>query len=176
MNAVPFSKLKVAVAAEQKWKEQLDLAEKFLRKVFPDCYVGKTMQSVRATLQSNSDLSVGSALASCLPTTIPYDLYVTDKSASVHSLIVGDFRTTPLLREAMRLIGTSVSEGREAAVVCKLHNMGPCVIHNISMQSQANPRIVIPASVKGVSQIQVISLDFFVDDCNGNRKKENKNE
>lgn len=169
---VPFNKLKAAVTAEQKWRDKLDLAESFIRKVFPEAYIGRIMQNIRATLNSNQDMELGVAVAACLPTTLPYDLYVTDKTASVHSLLVGDFRTTPLLKFALRSIGTSTADGRQAAVICKLNNMGTCVIHNVPLQSQSNPRIVIPASARGVSQIQVISLPFFVDDINGVRKKE----
>lgn len=176
MSTVPFAKLRASVAAENKWREQLDLAEEFLRKVFPECRIGKTMQAVRGSLQSNPAMDIGAALSACLPAPLPYDLYVTDKSASVHSLIVGDFRTTPLLKTAMRSIGMSAGDGRQAAVICRLNNMGVCVIHNVSLQSQSNPRIVIPASAQGVSQVQVISLDFFVDDINGRRKREQKDE
>lgn len=174
MSTVPFGKLQTAVDAEQRLREQFDLAEDYLRKIFPDCRIGKTMQAVRTTMQSNPELAVGAALASCLPTPVPYDIYVTEKSASVHSLIVGDFRKQPLLKYAMRSLGASAAEGSQAIVLCRLKNMGPCVIHNVPLQSQANPRIVIPASTAGVTQVQVISLDFFVDDINGKRRKENE--
>lgn len=174
MSTIPFGRLQTAVGAEQRLREQFDLAEDFLRKIFPDCRVGKTMQAIRATMQSNAEMDVGAALAACLPTPAPYDIYVTDKSASVHSLIVGDFRKQPLLKYAMRSLGASALDGSQAVVLCRLKNMGPCVIHNVPLQSQANPRIVIPASAVGVAQVQVISLDFFADDINGKRRKEDE--
>lgn len=172
MSAVPFGKLQTAIAEEQRLREELDLAEEFLRKIFPACSIGRTMQAIRSALQGNADMEVGAALSACLPSPVPYDIYVSNKTASVHSLIVGDFRRQPLLKYAMKSLGISVAEGNQAIVLCKLKNMGPCVIHNVSLQSQANPRIVIPASTAGVSQVQVISLDFFADDCEGRRRKD----
>lgn len=163
---VPFANLKNAVAAEIKTKGELSMAELFFRKVYPDQPAIKLMKVVRGRVDDG--MSVGEAITSAYPD-IPFDVYVTNRACNAHCLLTGDFRKNDLMRWAMSKIGQSFENQTEAAVLLKLNNLGIFVMHNVTMAMQSNPRVVIPASTTGISQIQIIHLDYFADDFLGRK-------
>ena len=165
---VPFAKLRDAVAEENRRKEELHIVELLVKKLFPEKPLGKTMADVRKFLVDVEEATVSSALSVAVPD-LPFEVVISARSCNAHCLLTGDFRNNDTVRWAIAKIGQAYGRGEECAVTLKLNNLGVFVMHNVSMPSQANPRVVIPASTTGISQIQIIHLDYFADDYLGRR-------
>lgn len=163
---VPFAKLKAAVKSENKEREELRIAELFLKKMFPDKAASKLMSEVKRQMVVGLNAAQG---ITCV-VDVPFQLFITSESCNAHCLLTGDFRNNKTIQWAMARVGQAAARQEECAVLFKINTLGVFVLHNVSMPMQANPRIIIPASKAGVSQIQIINLDFFAQDFLGRRK------
>jgi hypothetical protein len=103
----------------------------------------------------------GAIFMSCLKSEFPFELFVAQKKESLVRLLKGDFLDTDFMKEAMSCFAEAAADGEYGLILFRMKLLGPFVAHNIPQPSTPTPRIVIPASKFGVSEITIQSLKHF---------------
>lgn len=160
-----FGRLNTIARSEIRYSSTKDLLREFGRIMAPT-RVGKAMIEFDKEMEGKPLRDAGAVFMSCLRAEFPFELFVSQKKESLVRLLKGDFLDTDFMKEAMSCFAEASSDGEYGLILFRMKLLGPFVAHNIAQPSTPTPRIVIPASKFGVSEITIQSLNHFKREIN----------
>lgn len=160
-----FGRLNTIAFSEIRYTTTKDLLREFGKIIAPE-KVGKAMREFDKEMDGKPLRDAGAVFMSCLRGEYPFELFVSQKKESLVRMLKGEFLESDFMKEAMSCFAEADMDGEYGLVLFRMKLLGPFVAHNIPHMSTPTPRIVIPASKHGVSEITVQSLKHFKREIN----------
>lgn len=160
-----FGRLSTVAMSEIRYASTKDLLREFGKIIAPN-KVGKALREFDKEMEGKPLRDAGAVFLSLLDGQYPFDLFVSQKKESLVKLLKGEFLSTDFMKDAMRCFAEADASGYYGLVLFRMKLLGPFVAHNIPQKATPTPRIVIPASKFGVSEITIQSLKHFQKEIN----------
>lgn len=161
---VPFARFQAAVNTDRKERETREVLSK-LAKALVGNQAARVMREYDSRIADSGMKDPGAAFMSCIPDNPLYaELYVdTGAPISMITLLRGD-PTTSAFRRVLGYMARAYNEGKESVVLFKVKHLGFWVAYNTAdPASLAIPRIVIPATAKGISAITAMPIYSYIE-------------
>lgn len=160
-----FGRLNTIALSEIRYTNTKDLLREFGKIIAPN-KVSKALRNFDKEMEGKHLRDAGAVFMTCLDGEYPFELFVSQRKESLVRLLKGDFINSEFMKEAMSCFAEAHADGEYGLVLFRMKMLGPFVAHNIAQPSTPTPRIVIPATKFGVSEITIQSLKNFQREIN----------